>query len=205
MKKIVIGVLLIGLYSSGFSQISDKEWKKKQKDMDPMEFKAKMTELDTLRSQVSRKDSELEDLKVKNEELLRSNQAQSHKIDSLKAVASAKPSNSKSSGTGLVSSHADNTKHTPVSTANSGVVFKVQIGAFKNKALEKYFNNNKNFSGDVDNDGTKKYTLGHFIEYWEADNFKRYLREMGVADAWIVAYKDGARVDIKDVLEGVVK
>lgn len=204
MKKIVLGVLLIGLYSSGFSQ-TDKEWKKKQKDMDPLEFKAKMTELDTLRNQVGKKNSEIEELRAKNEELLRHNQAQNHKIDSLKALASAKPSKS-SGGTGLVSSHATTThSNAPASTANSGVVFKVQIGAFKNKALEKYFNNTKNFSGDVDNDGTKKYTLGHFIEYWEADNFKRYLREMGVADAWIVAYKDGQRVDIKDVLEGVVK
>lgn len=27
---------------------------------------------------------------------------------------------------------------------------------------------------------------------------------MGVKDAWIVPYKDGQRVEIKDVLEGVV-
>jgi hypothetical protein len=27
---------------------------------------------------------------------------------------------------------------------------------------------------------------------------------MGVKDAWIVPFKDGQRVDIKDVLEGVV-
>jgi hypothetical protein len=27
---------------------------------------------------------------------------------------------------------------------------------------------------------------------------------MGVSDAWIVPYKDAQRVDIKDVLEGVV-
>ena len=30
------------------------------------------------------------------------------------------------------------------------------------------------------------------------------MREMGVKDAWIVPYKDGQRVEIKDVLEGVL-
>ena len=38
----------------------------------------------------------------------------------------------------------------------------------------------------------------------EADTFKKYLREMGVKDAWIVSFKDGQRVPIKDVLEGVI-
>ena len=86
-----------------------------------------------------------------------------------------------------------------------GVVFKVQIGAFRNKDLTKYFENNKNFSGDVDADGTKKYTLGYFGDYWEGDRFKKYLREMGVKDAWIVPYKAGKRLNIKDVLEGIVE
>jgi hypothetical protein len=81
----------------------------------------------------------------------------------------------------------------------------VQIGAFRDKNLQKYFKNHKNFSGEVDADGTKKYTLGCFKDYWEADNFKKYMREMGVTDAWIVAYKDGKRVPIKDVLEGLIK
>lgn len=84
-----------------------------------------------------------------------------------------------------------------------GVVFKVQIGAFRNKDLSKYFDNNENFGGDNE-DGMQKITLGQFREYWEADTFKKYLREMGVKDAWIVPYRDGVRVEIKDVLEGVV-
>jgi len=32
----------------------------------------------------------------------------------------------------------------------------------------------------------------------EADNFKDYLREMGVKDAWVVCYKNGKRVALKD-------
>lgn len=104
-------------------------------------------------------------------------------------------------------SEVRNLKSKPASSSGGamvdGVVFKVQIGAFRNKDLSKYFDNNENFGGDNE-DGMQKITLGQFREYWEADTFKKYLREMGVKDAWIVPYRDGVRVEIKDVLEGVV-
>jgi hypothetical protein len=87
---------------------------------------------------------------------------------------------------------------------SKGVVFKVQIGAFKNKNLAKYFENNPNFGGEARDNEPQKLTIGIFRDYWEADTFKKYMREMGVKDAWIVPYKDGQRVEIKDVLEGVV-
>lgn len=87
---------------------------------------------------------------------------------------------------------------------SKGIVFKVQIGAFKNKDLAKYFDNNPNFGGEVKEGEPQKITIGIFRDYWEADTFKKYMRDMGVKDAWIVPYKDGVRVDIKDVLEGVV-
>ena len=47
-----------------------------------------------------------------------------------------------------------------------GVVFKVQIGAFRNKDLSKYFDNHENFGGETDEDGTQKITLGQFRDYW---------------------------------------
>lgn len=87
---------------------------------------------------------------------------------------------------------------------SKGVVFKVQVGAFKNKDLSKYFDNNPNLGGEVKEGEPQKITIGIFRDYWEADVFKKYMRDMGVKDAWIVPYKDGQRVDIKDVLEGVI-
>lgn len=84
-----------------------------------------------------------------------------------------------------------------------GVVFKVQVGAFKNKDLSKYFDNNPNFGGEVKEGEPQRITIGIFRDYWEADQFKKYMREMGVKDAWIVPYKDGQRTEIKEVLEGV--
>lgn len=89
---------------------------------------------------------------------------------------------------------------------SKGVVFKVQVGAFKNKDLSKYFDNNPNFGGEAagkDANDTQRITIGIFRDYWEADTFKKYMRDMGVKDAWIVPYKDGVRVEIKDVVDGV--
>ena len=89
---------------------------------------------------------------------------------------------------------------------SKGVVFKVQVGAFKNKDLSKYFDNNPNFGGEAAGKDAKepqRITIGIFRDYWEADTFKKYMREMGVKDAWIVPFKDGVRVDIKDVVDGV--
>ena len=89
---------------------------------------------------------------------------------------------------------------------SKGVVFKVQVGAFKNKDLSKYFDNNPNFGGEAaakDAGDPQRITIGIFRDYWEADTFKKYMRDMGVKDAWIVPYRDGTRVEIKDVMDDV--
>lgn len=206
MKKIVAFIVLsLSLVSTSLvaqNKEEEKEWKKKLKEMDPMAFKAKMDELESLKKQTAEKDVEITALKEKNLLLESESAKNTQVVDSLKAVVAHKATAPKA---GLLTKNPARDNSAVPAGSTPGIIFKVQIGSFKNKDLEKYFNNSKNFSGDVDSDGTKKYTLGNFTEYWEADNFKKYLREMGVHDAWIVSYKDGKRVDIKDVLEGIVK
>lgn len=166
----------------------EKEWKKKAKSLDPLEYKSLIEEQAKLRSE----SSELNAKMLSFEEQMGAKDTEISKLKAELQEAQAK----------LTEEQTSNVTGNKVSA--KGVVFKVQIGAFRNKDLSKYFENNQNFSGDVDPDGVKKYTLGYFGEYWEADNFKKYLREMGVKDAWIVPYKDGQRVNIKDVLEGAI-
>ena len=221
MKNILfifVAILTIGVLNTS-AQTADekelrKEWAKKVKAMDPLEIKKLMdhnTELETEKTNLNSKISNLES-KIKIKEEL--NRSLLTELDSLK---SAKPTAVATTETPVVKTtpvtKAVSTTSTPSSDGKqykadkinyNGVVFKVQVGAFKNKDLSKYLDNNKNFSGDVDSDGQRKYTLGLFTDYWEADNFKKLLREMGVTDAWVVAYKAGQRVSIKDVLEGSV-
>ena len=50
----------------------------------------------------------------------------------------------------------------------------------KDEDLAKYFENNPNFGGEVKENEPQKITIGIFRDYWEADTFKKYMREMGV-------------------------
>lgn len=168
----------------------EKEWKKKAKNLDPMEYKNLIEEQTKLRAESSEMNAKM----LSFEEQMSNKDTEISKLKAELQEAQAK----------LTEEQTSNVTGSGGKISAKGVVFKVQIGAFRNKDLTKYFDNNQNFSGDVDADGVKKYTLGYFGEYWEADNFKKYLREMGVKDAWIVPYKDGQRVNIKDVLEGAI-
>jgi hypothetical protein len=191
MKKIFLPLALImSLVITSFAQMTkeeEKEWAKKIKTLTPESYKQLIEDKEALATQVTSLKQENEVLKAQvldlEAKLKEAQAAQEAKQQEVAAAAA----------------------HVPVNTmAAKGIEYKVQIGAFKNKDLSKYFDNNKNFSGEVDADGTKKYTLGSFPTYWEADNFKKYLREMGVSDAWVVAYKDGKRVELKDALEGTL-
>ena len=202
--KTRVFIVCLALIFSGmqvFAQLTKaekKEWKKKAKEYskNPAELKslieAKQTvetdnstlkgEVSTLNNQVSDKNAKIADLE-----------------DQLSKMRSD-----------LTSTKAElaQLKETPPAPSpmdfSKGVIFKVQIGAFKNKDLTKYFDNNPNFGGEATEKGEQRFTIGVFRDYWEADKFKKYMREMGVKDAWIVPFKDGVRVEIKDVLEGVV-
>lgn len=215
-KLFVLFTFLSGLFlfvNAQDPKATRKEWAKKMKEMDPLEFKriveenqsskadmaAKNNTITEQQNSLAQKDEEIRKLK---EELTKVNE--DHK--NLNAEHNSYK-NSVQTATAPVKNTVDLTSNNPETKERlykGGVIFKVQIGAFKNKDLSKYFENNKNFSGDIDADGVKKYTLGYFNDYWEADNFKKYLREMGVKDAWIVAYKNGQRVNLRDVLEGLL-
>lgn len=202
MKKSIIVFFCLALITAStqsFAQLSKKEkkeWKKKAKEYakNPANLKqltddkqtadATVTSLNQkvnqMQSSISEKDSKIASLEDQLSELRGQLTAANAELTSLKENPSTSMDFSK------------------------GIVFKVQIGAFKNKNLAKYFENNPNFGGEAKDNEPQKLTIGIFRDYWEADTFKKYMREMGVSDAWIVPYRDGERVEIKDVLEGVV-
>jgi vacuolar-type H+-ATPase subunit I/STV1 len=202
MKNSIIVFFCLALLltsAQSFAQLSKKEkkeWKKKAKEYskspenlkqlteDKQTADATITTLNQkvaqLQSSASEKDSRIAELEGQLSEARGQLSAANAELTALKE----NPSNSMD--------------------FSKGVVFKVQIGAFKNKNLAKYFENNPNFGGEAKDNEPQKLTIGVFRDYWEADTFKKYMREMGVKDAWIVPYQDGQRVEIKDVLEGVV-
>jgi hypothetical protein len=201
-NRLILFFCLALIFSSSqiFAQLSKqekKEWKKKAK-----EFSKNPANLKQLTEDKETAEGQLSTLNDKVSQLQSSMSNKDSKLAELEDQLSQTRAQ-------LTTSRAElaQLKETPAVNEmdfSQGVVFKVQIGAFKNKDLQKYFDNNPNLGGEVKEGDPQKITIGIFRDYWEADVFKKYMREMGVKDAWIVPYRDGERVEIKDVLEGVV-
>jgi len=205
MKKLTLLFCLVLLFAGNqtYAQLSKqekKEWKKKAK-----EFKGNPEALKQLSDEKQAADAQVSTLSNQVKQL------QSSNSDKDARIAELEDQLAQACGE-LTSARAEiaQLKQSPAAINpmdfSKGVVFKVQIGAFKNKDLSKYFENNPNFGGEAAGaeKAEQKLTIGVFRDYWEADTFKKYMRDMGVKDAWIVPYRDGQRVEIKDVLEGVV-
>lgn len=218
--KLIITALALTICATSFAQeMSAKEKKKlmkglmsKLKGMDAQEADKMFTEYPNLSTEVeslNTKVSSLEsDVSTKDGEIstLQSDlEAANAKVNEMNAMSTASSDSSGEAGSdGGSNMNGSSTMSRATGEVIPGLIYKVQIGAFRNKDLTKYFNNSKNFGGEVDGDGTKKYSIGQFTEYWEADSFKKYMREMGVKDAWIVPYFNGKRVSMKDAREGVL-
>ena len=166
-----------------------KKWKKKLKAMDPLKFRDMVEDYGAIRGQASGLKRQVEEQQGELEQLRAQVAAKDDEVAQMQQRMQEMAQRQKPQD---VSSNAS-------TQWDKGIVFKVQIGAFRDKDLTK-FTETGNFWAE-DKDGVKKYTIGNFREYWEADAFKKYLREMGVKDAWIVSYENGVRTDIKDVLE----
>ncbi len=194
-RFILMSICLVFIFSTSsvFAQSMTKEqqkvWKKRQKSMSVQEFKKKVEGYETATDEAYK----LEKQVVSTTQALAERE---RKIDSLEqALAEAQNQNTPSNiEENTASSDSDGQKD-----YSKGTVYRVQVGAFRNKDLMKFVGHRR-FHAEEDQDGVKKYTIAAFRDYWEADLFKKYLREMGVDDAWIVSYKDGVRVQIESVL-----
>ena len=79
------------------------------------------------------------------------------------------------------------------------VVYRVQLGAFKNKVSESAFKGVQvvRFDGQ---DGLVRYAVGSLANYTQAQDLKLMMRDKGFTDAFVTAYKDGARVSVADLV-----
>lgn len=202
MKKSISFIAIILAFGVAFnasaqmSKSEAKEWKKRIKKLQPEQYKQLLDENKSLKGQVTSLKTELNNvddrIAEKDQQIVTYQQQVSDLRDELsKAQTQAKPQNVATRSTG---GNVEESK---------GIVFKVQLGAFRQKDLKEY-ENSPNFSAEDEN-GLQKFTLGVFRDYYKADKFKKHLRSMGVKEAWIVSYRDGQRVPIKDVLGSVKK
>lgn len=81
-----------------------------------------------------------------------------------------------------------------------GLVFKVQIGAFRLFDMRQYAQDNPFFEAEAMGD-INRYTVGRFRDLKLAEAFQKDIKRLGIRDAWIVPYKDGVRITMKEAKE----
>ncbi|MBI4947669.1 MAG: PD40 domain-containing protein [Bacteroidetes bacterium] len=81
-----------------------------------------------------------------------------------------------------------------------GLIFKVQIGAFKNDIPQDLFKGIKPITSENTQKGFERYTAGLFRKFETANNAKNQVKELGYRDAFVVAFFNGKRISINDGL-----
>ena len=97
---------------------------------------------------------------------------------------------------------ADNTTVNALNTKL--IVFKVQVGAFKNEPpAEKVeiFSKIKNVTKETTASGLNRYVAGSFNDYQSAMNAKNEAIKAGATDAFIIALYNGEYIPIQEALE----
>ena len=51
-------------------------------------------------------------------------------------------------------------------------------------------------------DGLQKIIIGKYTDVESAEALRDYMQQLGITDAWVVAYQDGMRVPVDSVIPG---
>ena len=82
----------------------------------------------------------------------------------------------------------------------TGVIFKVQIGAFRNPIPAEHFIGLSPMTAEKLNNGITRYTVGIFYEMQSARNARSKVQNLGYNDAFIVAFLNGERIPLNRAL-----
>jgi len=81
-----------------------------------------------------------------------------------------------------------------------GLVFRVQIGAFKTQLPNNAFKGLSPLNGETTGNGYIRYTAGNFFKLENANAVKNDLRTLGYSDAFVVVYFNGKRISLAEAL-----
>ncbi|MCS6794811.1 MAG: hypothetical protein NZ516_02520 [Raineya sp.] len=200
MKKLVFSCVWV-LFSVYLFAQSDKEqqkiWREKLNKMSVEEFKAISEANNFLPARISKIRKEISEnqalVNAKDEEIA----FLQKRITQLESEITGKTlKNTNSSENSTIVEPTQSLPTVPKDDFNKGVVFRLQIGASDKLDL----NVSNEYDLRVEQDGKmKKYTLGNFRSFEKAEAFKNCLPDIGIKGGWVVAYKDGVRVPLKEV------
>ncbi|MBL4667994.1 MAG: SPOR domain-containing protein, partial [Flavobacteriales bacterium] len=91
------------------------------------------------------------------------------------------------------------TKRIPVSPKMpEGLVFKVQIGAFRNPIPQAHFKGFAPIMAEDAGNGITRYTAGLFKTFNMANEAKKAIRDIGYSDAFVVGFYNGKRISMNE-------
>ncbi len=83
-----------------------------------------------------------------------------------------------------------------------GLFFRVQIGAFEKLNVPASLDR-ENDNMDLEMvDGLQKIIIGKYPDIESANALRNYMQQLGIPDAWVVAYQDGTRIPVESVVPG---
>ncbi len=102
---------------------------------------------------------------------------------------------------------SENTTNISDTINKSGIVFKVQIGAFEKNIPVEVFNQfldlvaDKGLEHNKNADGLTVYTSGNFNDYTSANDYKNSLVAKNIKDAFVVAFQNGQNIAVTKAIE----
>ena len=84
------------------------------------------------------------------------------------------------------------------------IVFKVQIGAFKNEPppdIKEKFSTLKDVKQSTTSSGLNRYTAGSFSNYSDAQKLKEELKKKGIEGAFVIAFFKNELISVPEALE----
>ena len=85
-------------------------------------------------------------------------------------------------------------------TPPNGLVFKVQVGAFRNPIPQDLFKGFAPISAEKVRDDITRYRVGYFTSFDIANQSKKQVRELGYKDAFVVALMNGEKIKISEAI-----
>ncbi len=86
----------------------------------------------------------------------------------------------------------------------AGITYRVQVGAGQSAGSEGYLKSKYNIAEEISSeqvDGLYKYTAGSFSSFAAAKELRDKIRSAGLEGAFIVAYQNGARMNLQEALK----
>lgn len=186
------------------TKAENKEWKQKAKEYrrNPAQLKALSEERDRyfeeahrLRAEVNMAQTELNQITPRLAQLEESNQLLNQRLlDAQETIRQLRMELDASQVSGPTRPVEE-----PTAGPVSGVVFRIQVGAFgKGKVPDSFLSYP---DAMVEDDGNlQKVLIGNYRDYNAAKARLAELKSQGMSGAWIVPFKDGTRTSLEDAM-----